>query len=83
MMPTAISCCETVGKLIFGLIFARMAMGYGEKQYLAGGPVFVVVTNHDEALVHLSLHCSSNNQWRYSKVQYLHFYMLQLGTGLR
>lgn len=52
MVPTAISqVIETVGKLIFGLIFARMAMGYGEKQYLAGDPVFgVVVTNHDEAL---------------------------------
>ncbi len=52
MVPTAVSqVIETVGKLAFGLAFAKLVMVEGEKQFAETGKVFgTVVANHDEAL---------------------------------
>ncbi|NCC87788.1 MAG: polysaccharide biosynthesis protein [Clostridia bacterium] len=52
MIPTAISqVIEAIGKLFFGLVFAKIVMKIGENQYALGDAVFgTIVNNHDEAL---------------------------------
>jgi len=49
MLPTAISqVLEAVGKLVFGIAFAKIVMKIGEQQYAASGVVFGT-TVHSEA----------------------------------
>lgn len=51
MRPTGISqVIEAIGKLVFGLVFAKIAMSVGEKQYAAGSAVFgTIVHSQQEA----------------------------------
>ncbi len=55
MYPTAISqVIESVGKLVFGLVFSYMVLGYATEQIETTGSVFgfVVKTEADEAIVY-------------------------------
>ncbi len=55
MYPTAISqVIESVGKLVFGLVFANLLLNYSQKQIALTGEVFgfVVKTEADKAIVY-------------------------------